>query len=1377
MAMSTQPFIHPHPRAWWLSLLIAAALILPLLSSPGQTTAQSTGPLDFKSRVACQWAIEEVYWQHRLWPEMNPGPKPALGEVITIEAVQGKAADTLRQTQALASLWQQPLTGEMLQTEMERIALSTKQPEILRALWQALNNDPALVAECLARPILADRLLRSFQAEDTRFQDSDFEAWWQVQKGNFAAEIETPGYPYRLPDIAPDLPTYYTWTPTQALPEGPMLNSVVWTGTEMIIWGGTSVTAGKYNSGARYNPATDTWTGTNALGAPMPRKQHSAVWTGTEMIVWGGCGMLSEHMCEIGTGARYNPMTETWTPTSNVGAPLGRQEHSAVWTGSEMIIWGGCAWINDACRPSLTGSTGSRYNPATDTWTPTSTANAPGYRKNHTAVWTGNVMIVWGGTDGGNALNTGGRYSPASDTWQPTSLVAAPDVRNQHTAVWTGDEMIVWGGCTVSYCLSTSPRWNTGGRYNPVSDVWQATSLTNAPTGRDFHTAVWTGSEMIVWGGATSAGPTNSGGRYTPGTDSWTTTGAANAPAAMNSHKAVWTGSLMVVWGGTSRTGGRYNPVTNSWTPTNSQDPGTYHAYQTAIWTGTEMIVWGGEDALNGNYYGTGLRYDPVVDTWAPTTMASAPQGRNFHTALWTGTEMIVWGGQYGTYTFDDGGRYSPITGQWAAVSTVNAPESRANHTAVWTGSEMIVWGGSGDTYYKNSGGRYNPGTNTWTPTTTVGAPEGRYIHSAVWTGSEMIVWGGAIATGDTNTGGRYNPSANSWTPMNTTGAPAARHFNSAVWTGDRLLIWGGLQGSFNGGTFFNTGGLYDPATNTWQPTSTTNAPPGRMLHSTVWTGSEMIVWGGCIALGGYSCWTMDVLGGHYDPGTDSWQPTSLTGAVPSARFWHSTIWTGSEMIIWAGLVDDTGGYTMTGGRYRPGTPPTPTPTSGPSQTPSPGPSPTPTATRTHTPTRTPTPTQTPRCQGIPPDPFGYRCDDTVTRTWINAATNTGLAGDDQVISIPIGFSFNYYGSSYTTVSVSSNGNLQFTTGNYGPYNTCPLPDPILGRMIAPFWDDLYLPSGNGVYYSVTGSAPSRVLTVEWRNIPHFSNLSNGVTFEVQLEEATGDIYLLYQDVSFSDPLIDNGASASVGIQDGTSALGYSCNQSLLQNGDVIRIYRQTASPTPTRTNTAIPPTATPLPPTATPTPASFIFTLQPGGLSDIALALDVSASGIADAESLANYIEGQGEARPGSVAQLLKWDNALQTFLAWSHEFGFGDNFALATGDAVMLVLASDAPASVTFTGRMPAPGEVQFSLTAGQPSPNCALNFISLPFDQGQLTNADQLSDDIGGVLQALDWDGAIQNFLAWSNEFGFGDNFATAPGYPYVVCVDDSVPALWP
>jgi len=236
--------------------------------------------------------------------------------------------------------------------------------------------------------------------------------------------------------------------------------------------------------------------------------------------------------------------------------------------------------------------------------------------------------------------------------------------------------------------------------------------------------------------------------------------------------------------------------------------------------------------------------------------------------------------------------------------------------------------------------------------------------------------------------------------------------------------------------------------------------------------------------------------------------------------------------------------------------PPTPTPTITPSPTATRTRTPTPTPSRTHT--RTPTPTATPRCAGLPPDPAGYRCNDTLPRTWIAATTPTGITADDQVVTIPIGFTFYFYGAPFTAVNVSSNGNLQFTTSNTTYSNTC-LPDGAMGQMIAPFWDDLNPAQGGAVYYRLTGSPPYRVLTVEWRNVPHYPAIG-AATFEVQLEERTNDIYLLYQDVDFGDPSYNNGASASVGIQAAQSpftpiGLRYSCNEEGLQAGRSVRIF------------------------------------------------------------------------------------------------------------------------------------------------------------------------------------------------------------------------------
>ena len=110
---------------------------------------------------AYQRAIEEVYWRHRIWPKERPDPKPSLDAVMSQAQIESKVQDYLRESQALEDYWQRPITAEQLQVEMNRMAQHTKQPDVLRELIQALGNDPLVVAECLARPTLAERLFTS----------------------------------------------------------------------------------------------------------------------------------------------------------------------------------------------------------------------------------------------------------------------------------------------------------------------------------------------------------------------------------------------------------------------------------------------------------------------------------------------------------------------------------------------------------------------------------------------------------------------------------------------------------------------------------------------------------------------------------------------------------------------------------------------------------------------------------------------------------------------------------------------------------------------------------------------------------------------------------------------------------------------------------------------------------------------------------------------------------------------------------------------------------------------------------------------------------------------------------------------------------------
>ena len=502
------------PNKWYNSA-VATVGYGSTAKSPSQPRA-----LSFAERVVFQRAIEDVYWRHRIWPQRgeNADPKPSLDAMMSQAQLEKKVEAYLRDSLALQDYWQKPITAQQLQAEMDRMARSTKQPEVLRELFEALGNDPAVIAECLARPILAERLIADLSAQDqTRHVESP-----QTHALHAMSVATTLGQVvYTLPKIVdaadPQCTDQWTATTTVNAPEARVGQAAIWTGSEMIVWGGHG-TRHFNNTGGRYNPSTDSWTATSTTNAPSERDGPTGVWTGTEMIVWGGSTFGGG---VVNTGGRYNPGTNSWTATSTTNAPSARRSPTGVWTGTEMIVWGGYDGSNDF-------DTGGRYHPGTDTWTATSTTNAPSARALHTAVWTGSQMIVWGGSIGSSVLNTGGRYDPGTNSWTATSTTNAPAARAIHTEVWTGSEMIVWGGQDAVSDL------NTGGRYNPGTDSWTATSTINAPSLRTLHTAVWTGHEMIIWGGLlgdlNSGVYLNSGGRYNPSIDSWTTTSTGNAP-------------------------------------------------------------------------------------------------------------------------------------------------------------------------------------------------------------------------------------------------------------------------------------------------------------------------------------------------------------------------------------------------------------------------------------------------------------------------------------------------------------------------------------------------------------------------------------------------------------------------------------------------------------------------------------------------------------------------------------------------------------------------------------------------------------------------------------------------------------------------------
>ncbi|MBI4950770.1 MAG: hypothetical protein HY908_01945 [Myxococcales bacterium] len=359
-----------------------------------------------------------------------------------------------------------------------------------------------------------------------------------------------------------------------------------------------------------------------------------------------------------------------------------------------------------------------------------------------------------------------------------------------------------FGSCAAGACL----------------DPWEPTSADGAPAGRYRHVAVWTGDEMIVWGGVTAGGDTNTGGIYDPASRTWRATSTVDAPSARSLATAVWTGTEMVVWGGLHagtalNTGARFDPDTNTWSPVSLTGAPVRRYLHTAVWTDTEMIVWGGNDGTTR--LPTGARYDPSANTW--NAMASPLVPRDHHTAVWTGTSMLTFGGIGIVAAVDGvvlpgageagGWSYTPSGDSWTSLTTINEPSARYDHTAVFGGGGLVVWGGYDGTSALGTGANYSTVSSSWTASNPP-EPAARYGHRAVWleTGSVMVMWGGSDTAGNAlESGGVYNPTSNAWTATPT--ALSARFDHTMVSIGASVIVWGGRAG----GQVLGDGGIYTP--------------------------------------------------------------------------------------------------------------------------------------------------------------------------------------------------------------------------------------------------------------------------------------------------------------------------------------------------------------------------------------------------------------------------------------------------------------------------------------------------------------------------------------------------------------------------------------
>ena len=345
--------------------------------------------------------------------------------------------------------------------------------------------------------------------------------------------------------------------------------------------------------------------------APIaPRLEPSLVWTGIELIVWGGYSGADPTVLHS-DGAAYNPSTNRWRVLPP--APLSaRNGQTTVWTGSEMVVWGG----HDQLEPLHVTSDGAAYDPADNKWKVLPPAPLSP-RARALGVWTSKGVLILGGFPGvttgfDNVVVDGALYNPATNRWHH---IAAPSAPPDHGLGWTiavnaGDEVVAWSHWTVAPISGANGVERAGSAgadmfaYNERSDQWRLVPPSGQLVQVVFQ-AVWTGQYLIVRGNGAycltcKVQSPEKTALYSPAHETWT--GVPADPLELFHPLSVWTGAALLsvdVSGGSGIThpgdATAYDPATRQWVKVPSAPFGCDDLappFDAAVWTGQKVLLY-----------------------------------------------------------------------------------------------------------------------------------------------------------------------------------------------------------------------------------------------------------------------------------------------------------------------------------------------------------------------------------------------------------------------------------------------------------------------------------------------------------------------------------------------------------------------------------------------------------------------------------------------------------------------------------------------------------------------------------------------------------------------------------------------------------------
>lgn len=375
---------------------------------------------------------------------------------------------------------------------------------------------------------------------------------------------------------------------------------------------GSSGVGGAGNGGGSGGGVAPTigWSPTSVPpGGFSPRERASFVSIGNQLFVWGG---RNESGTPLNSGALYDPRTDEWRTIKNDReTPTPRYDATAVWTGSVVVVWGG---YEPPMQRAL--ANGAIYDPVADAWH--KIADGPTARVAPIGAGTEGRALFWAGRDGaGSPLRGLDVYDIENDAWILADDSEEPTLREE--AAWAGGMYTFW---TYGGRLDAENGSDRAAYYSIGQNEWN-TLAEGATEPRWGSFGAFVGGSFYVWGGRDVSTNFDDGVVFSLiDVDSWESLDTSNAPSAryaafgesgwvfpVDDERFVVAGGLEAA-GDYLRDGGFYDPTEDAWTPLEAWPGTSSHAFGTAGWVGGALVIWGGR-ADGDSLTNAGLRYRP----------------------------------------------------------------------------------------------------------------------------------------------------------------------------------------------------------------------------------------------------------------------------------------------------------------------------------------------------------------------------------------------------------------------------------------------------------------------------------------------------------------------------------------------------------------------------------------------------------------------------------------------------------------------------------------------------------------------------------------------------------------------------------------------